>query len=433
VSRRRVTALALGVALGWAGAGPAGAQPTRQQLPGGLTVLVRENTATPVAAASLFVWMGSRWETEDDAGISHLLQQVLLKGTERRSALEIAETAENLGGGIGASADLDYSEIRATALARNWKAMLDLIADVALRPTLPAAEIDGERRATLTALRSRQDQPFSLAMDTLMGRVYGDHPYGRPILGRPAALERTDRARLAAHHQRFYRAPRMILAVSGDVDPRLVMAEVTRLFANAPAGPVEAEPTLPTAAARADRTVIVKPSAQAQVLAGFLAPPTSHADYAAVKVLATALGGGMAGRLFTEVRDKQGLAYSTGGAYPSRRGPGVFFTQLGTAPANQTRAEAAMLGELERIRRDPLSPAELARAKGYLLGQFALDRRTNARLAWYDAFFEALGVGPGFAERYERAVEAVTAGDVQRVARAYLSTPTVVTLGPAAP
>jgi zinc protease len=433
VSRRRAIALAVAAALGWAGTGTAATQPTRQQLPGGLTVVVRENRATPVAAASLFVRMGSRWETEDDAGTAHLLQQVLLKGTERRSALEIAETAETLGGGIAASADLDYSEIRATALGRNWRAMLELIADVALRPTLPAAELDGERRATLTALRSRQDQPFSLAMDTLMSRVYGDHPYGRPILGRAAALERIDRARLAAHHQRFYRAPRMILAVSGDVDARQVMAEAARLFAGAPTGPAEAEPTLPAAATRSDRTVIVKPAAQAQVLAGFLAPPISHADYAAVKVLATALGGGMAGRLFTEVRDKQGLAYSTGGAYPSRQGPGVLFTQLGTAPANQTRAEAAMIGELERVRRDPLSPTELARAKGYLLGQFALDRRTNARLAWYDAFFEALGVGPGFAERYERAVEAVTVEDVQRVARAYLSAPTVVTLGPAAP
>jgi predicted Zn-dependent peptidase len=93
VSRRGATALTLAVALTWAGAGSATAQPARQQLPGGLTVLVRENTATAVTAASLIVRMGSRWETEDDAGISHLLQQVLLKGTEKRSALEIAETA----------------------------------------------------------------------------------------------------------------------------------------------------------------------------------------------------------------------------------------------------------------------------------------------------------------------------------------------------
>jgi predicted Zn-dependent peptidase len=425
--------IAVAAGLAWSTIGAAWAQPLRQQLPNGLTVLVRENAATPVVAASLFVRMGSRWETEDDAGISHLLQQVLVKGTAGRSAVVIAETAEGLGGGISASADMDYSEVRATALARNWKMMLELIADVALRPTLPASEIEAERRAMLTALRSRQDQPYPLAMDTLMSRVYGDHPYGRPVLGRAAALERLDRARLVAHHERFYRARRMILAVSGDIAAREVMAEAKRLFAELPPGPVEPEPSVPAPAARADHTVMVKASAQAQVLAAFLAPPASHPDYAAVKVLATALGGGMAGRLFTEVRDKQGLAYATGAAYPSRRGPGVLFTQLGTAPANQTRAETAMLGELDRIRRERLSPAELVRAKGYLLGQFALDRRTNARLAWYDGFFESLGLSADFAERYARAVEAVTAEDVQRVAQLYLAAPTVVRLGPAVP
>jgi len=430
---RIIWTLALVVATGSATIGVGAAQePRREKLPSGLTVLVRENKSTPVVAASLFVRVGSRWETEQDAGISHLLQQVLVKGTTTRSALEIAETAEGLGGGISASADVDFSELRATALARNWKKMLELMADVALRPTLPDAEIDGERKAMLTALRSRQDQPFPLAMDTVMGRVYGDHPYGRPVLGRPAALERIDRAALVAYHQRFYRAPRMILAVSGDVSAREVMAEVARRFATAAGGEGEPEPTLPAAVARADRTVLVRPAAQAQVLVAFLAPPTSHPDYAAVKVLTTALGGGMAGRLFTEVRDKQGLAYSTGGAYPSRLGPGVLYMQLGTAPANQARAEAAMLGELERIRRDPVNPGELNRAKAYLLGQFALDRRTNARLAWYDAFFEVLGVGPDFADRYARDVEAVTADDLLRVARTYLAAPTIVTLGPTA-
>jgi zinc protease len=430
---RIIWAVVLVILTGWATSGVAAAEePRREKLPSGLTVLVRENTSTPVVAASLFVRVGSRWETEQDAGISHLMQQVLLKGTTTRSALEIAETAEGLGGGISASADVDFSELRATALARNWKKMLELMADVALRPTLPDAEIDGERKAMLTALRSRQDQPFPLAMDTVMSRVYGDHPYGRPVLGRPAALERIDRAALVAYHQRFYRAPRMILAVSGDVSAREVMAEVARRFATAAGGEGEPEPTLPAAVARADRTVLVRPAAQAQVLVAFLAPPTSHPDYAAVKVLTTALGGGMAGRLFTEVRDKQGLAYSTGGAYPSRLGPGVLYMQLGTAPANQARAEAAMLGELERIRRDPVNPGELNRAKAYLLGQFALDRRTNARLAWYDAFFEVLGVGPDFADRYTRDVEAVTADDLLRVARTYLAAPTIVTLGPTA-
>ena len=177
MSPRRAAALALVAAVAWAGAGSAAAQPVRQQLPGGLTVLVRENTATAVAAASLFVRMGSRWETEDDAGISHLLQQVLLKGTEKRSALEVAETAESLGGGIGASADLDYSEIRATALARNWRTMLELIADVALRPSLPVSR--DRRRAPRHP--DRAPQPPGPAVLAGHGHAHEPRLRGSPV------------------------------------------------------------------------------------------------------------------------------------------------------------------------------------------------------------------------------------------------------------
>jgi zinc protease len=151
-----------------------------------------------------------------------------------------------------------------------------------------------------------------------------------------------------------------------------------------------------------------------------------------VKVLTVALGGGMAGRLFTELRDKQALAYSTGALNPSRVQPSVLIAYLGTAPDNAERAEEGMRRELDRIVREPVSPDELARAKAYLLGQFALDRRTNARLAWYQAFFESAGVGHDFARRYVRAVEAVTADDLQRVAQSYLAAPTFVSLRPAA-
>jgi zinc protease len=151
-----------------------------------------------------------------------------------------------------------------------------------------------------------------------------------------------------------------------------------------------------------------------------------------VKVLSVALGGGMAGRLFTELRDKQGLAYSTGALNPSRVQPSVFIAYLGTAPDNAERAEEGMRRELERIAREAVSPDELARAKAYLLGQFALDRRTNARLAWYQAYFESAGVGHDFARRYVKAVEAVTADDLLRVARAYLAAPAFVSLRPPA-
>lgn len=405
----------------------------KERLTNGLTVLVRENPAAPVVAVSLFVRVGSRWETDDNAGVTNLLQQSLVKGTRSRSALEIADAAERIGGSIGASADSDFSEVRGTALARHWARLLELIADVALRPLLPAGELESERRIVLSGIRNRQDQPSPLAFDTLLARLYPGHPYGRPTAGRAPTVQRLDRAAVVAHYQRYYRAGRMILSVSGDVSAREVAAEAARLFVEAPAGDGGPDSALPPVSPLGDRTVLARPSAQTQVLMGFPAPPISHPDYAAVKVLSVALGGGMAGRMFTEIRDKQGLAYSSGAAYPSRVGPGFFLAQLGTAPANAARAEQALLREIDRLRQERLAEMGLRRAKSYLLGQFAMDRRTNARLAWYEAFFEAMGVGHDFPDRYTRAVDAVSAEDVQRVAGAYLSRPTIVILGPAAP
>ena len=433
----RLSGLALGGALcaiaaavAFAEGRPAGTTASKTRLSNGLTLLVRVNPAAPVVAVSLFIRGGARAESEADAGAGHLLHQVMLKGTASRSAIEIAEAAEAMGGSVSASSDADFFEVRGSALARRWRGLLDLIADVALRPSLPPDEIEGERRLILSAMRNRLDQPFPLALDTVMSRLYGSHPYGRPSLGRAAVVERLDRSALLAHHRRHYRAERMIVSVSGDVEQPDVVAAAGRLFGGA--SPGDGGPDVPPSspAAALDRTAVARPSAQAQVLMGFLAPPVSHPDYTAVKVLSTALGGGMAGRLFTELRDKQGLAYSTTASYPTRVGPSFLLAQVGTAPANAGRAEEEVKRQIERLRREPMREEELQRAKSYLRGQFALDRRTNARLAWYGAFFEAAGVGHDFPERYVEAVGRVTAADVQRVAQSYLASPTIVSLGP---
>jgi predicted Zn-dependent peptidase len=431
---RRLAALVL-LSLALATAAPFAwaAEPIqREQTANGLTVLVRENRTVPVVAASVMVRVGTRWEREDNTGITNLLQQVLVKGTQSRTALQIAEEAEDIGGSIGASGDIDTSEIRGTALARHWRRLLDLLADVALRPTLPEAEIEGERRSVQSALKSRADQPFQRAYDTAMGRVYGPHAYALPVLGRGTAVSRLDRTALLEHYRTFYRANRTIVSVSGDVSAREVFAEVRRLFAAMPSGDSAVSERGVSPVSAVGRELVTHPSAQAQIMVAYLGPGIAHKDYAAMKVLSVAVGGGMAGRLFTELRDKQGLAYSTGALNPSRVDPSVLVAYLGTAPANADRAEEGMLRELGRMTRERVTPEELARAKSYLMGLFNLDRRTNARLAWYQAFFEATGVGYDFAERYVQAVEAVTADDLLRVAQAYLTRPAVVNLRPAA-
>jgi zinc protease len=179
--------------------------------------------------------------------------------------------------------------------------------------------------------------------------------------------------------------------------------------------------------------VVERPVQQAQVLVGYLGPTLTQPDYAAVRVLGTVLGGGMSGRLFTELRDKRGLAYSVGVLGTYRTGPSFLITHMGTAPPNAEAAEAGVMGEIDRIRDEEVTERELARAKAYLLGNLAMDRRTNARHAWYMAFFEVTGAGWDFPERYGRAVEAVTVADVTRVAREYLTRPTVVVVQPPRP
>lgn len=403
----------------------------RHRYASGLTLLVRENPTAPVVAVSLQVGMGTRWERPETAGISNLLQHVMVKGTGRRSAQEIAEAAEEIGGSVTASGDTDFSEIRGTALARHWKALLDLVADVALRPSLPPAEIEKERDVILSQIRNRGDLPFPRAFDSLLALLYGSHPYGLPALGRREAVERMDRALLLDHYRRHYRAGGTVLAVSGQVAAAAVVEEVGRLFADLPAGPGPADPALPPPVGATVRQILEHPAAQAQIVVGYLAPPLSHPDYPAVKVLSTLMGGGMSGRLFSELRNKQALAYSVGALHPSRVASSFFLIHMGTAPANLGQAEEGIRREVARIRGERVMEEELHRAKAYLLGNLAMDRRTNARQAWYLAFFELAGVGYEFLDRYVTAVEALSAEDIHRVAGMYLASPTSVVLKPA--
>jgi len=401
------------------------------RLDNGLTVIVRENPVAPVVAIALLVRMGSRWETPDNAGISNFTHAVMVKGTTKRGGAEIAETVAGLGGKISAAGDVDYSGIQASALARFWRELLEVTAELALRPKLAAEEVDRERDWLLSRLQRRRDNASSRAFDELYGKMYGAHPYALPSLGTRESLARIDHAALVAWYRAFYRPERITLAVSGQVSSSEVVAEARRLFGAVPGAALPPEPALAPARPAGGRAAIDAPAQQAQILVGGLAPSLDHPDHAAVKVLSTILGGGMAGRLFVELRDRSALAYTATSYYDPVREPGVLVLYLGTAPASAAQAEQALMREVQKIRDVAVSAADLARAKGYLLGRYQMDRRTNERLAWYLAFYEIEGVGRTYPDRFRRQVEAVTIADVQRAARTYLTTLTTIVLGPA--
>lgn len=427
MSRR---ALALVVLLAVASPAAAEVPVTRHTLSNGMTVLVREDPGVGVVAASLHVRAGSLFETEATAGITNFMQRVLVRGTAKRSALAIVEAAEELGGSLEAVGEVESAELRGAAIARQWEPLLALLAEAALEPTFPVTEVERERRLLLGQLQTRADNPFQRALDTTVRDAYGPHPYAWPALGRAESVTRLSRDALVEHYRSVYRPDRMVLAVSGNVPRGAVLATVERLFRRLPAP--TGVPAIPSVdvTPRGEPRVVERDAKQAQVLVGFLAPPVLHPDYAAGRVLASVLGGGMSSRLFTELRDRRGLAYSVGVVPTTRTGPALFLSYLGTAPANAEAALAGVMAEVERIRGETIGEHELARARAYLLGRLAMERSTSARLASQLAFHELIGAGWDWPQRFARAVESVTAADVARMAQRYLVRPTVVVLRP---
>jgi zinc protease len=408
---------------------PAG-QVARTRLPNGLTVVVRENPAAPVAALTLFLGAGSRDESAATSGVSTLLGRVLIKGTHSRPALALAQAAEDAGGALESATDQEYSELRTRGLARHWRTLLDLLHDVATAPAFAPDEIERERETLLAQIRGLEDQPFQVANRLLSRALFGEHPYGLPVAGSPDTVRRLSRDDLVRHFEASTDPERMVLAISGQVAAADVLDEVARVFGDLPRR--GAAPSFPPPPARpaTPRLGETRPIHQTQVLVGFLAPPIDHADHLPLKLANAILGGGMSGRLFRTLRDEAGLAYAVGSFYPTRREASRVVVYIGTAPTNREAAEEGMMRELGRLRDEPVPAEELARSKAFLAGSFDLDLRTNERQSFYLGFYELMGVGHQYVQGYREGLLAVTSADVQHVARRYLTEPTVVVVGP---
>src|SRR5947209_6540700 len=175
---------------------------TRTRLPNGMTVVVRENPVAPLVAYSLLVKMGTRTETPDNAGISNMLQIMLVRGTEMMNGEEIVAAADRMGGTIDAYGDEDYSEITATALSRSWQSMLELVGDVALRPTVPEGTLTGVRNFLVRQIRNRGEKPFDVAGDRMRAALFGNHPYAWDPIGRRESVEQLTRDTLLAYYRR---------------------------------------------------------------------------------------------------------------------------------------------------------------------------------------------------------------------------------------
>ncbi len=392
----------------------------RFRLSNGLRVFVRENHQLPLVALRAVSLAGLRAETRANNGINHLTSLLLTKGTQHRNAREIAEMTESLSGHIDGFAGKNLLGLQASFLSEKIVEGLDLFLDLLRNPAFSEEEIAIEKGHTLTAIRNEEDSLVHLTMKNFLSTLYPRHPYGFSTLGTAATVRSLRRRDLEKFHQRVVHPGNLVLSVVGDVvaDDLRVRFEEKLSSWKAKTGRTPA-PALPEAPQKPLSITKLKDKHQAHIVYGFLGTHLRHPDRYPLEVMNNVLAG-QGGRLFLELRDKQGLAYAISSSTQEGIEPGYVSVYMGTDPVKLDTALAGIQSELEKIRADLVTEEELDRAKRFIIGNYELDLQKNESIASLLAFYAIYGNAPEEAFRLPERIQAVTRQDILRVARKYL-------------
>ncbi len=397
-----------------------GGQLLREKLPGGGTLLIREERAVPLVAMRT-VWNGGlRAETATDGGWQLLLARLASKGTKTRTAEEIAKQMEEMGGSLGGNSGRNSFGLRAEALSRHFERAWDLFAEATCEPVFRAPEVERETALQKEELRSRDDNPAGAAFQLFAETLFQKHPYRLDLLGNAESLARVDGAQLASLRARLYSPGAAVIAVVGDVDPaevrERVLASIGKNTAAAPAlsPPRESLQTAPRAAVRALE------KAQAHLVLGYPGLSLSSPDRDTLEVLSAILSG-QGGRLFLELRDKKSLAYSVSSFAMEGVDPGYFATYIGCGPGKVSEALAGMREQLAIMRATAPGAAEIDRARTHLIGSQAIGLQRNSARAAIMAFDECYGLGAEWSRGYAERIASVTAEKVRALAESLLA------------
>ncbi len=375
-------------------------------------LVVKPRSRSPLASMAIIRRGGVLHETADVAGVTGLMMRSSVKGTAQRSAARIALDSEGLGGSIGASAGSDLLSWSLTVPSEHFRRGFELMTDVALRPSFPAAEVDRERAVLLADLESLRDDMYRYPLRLLHRAAFGDHPYGFGPDEVEAAAGSLDRDALRRWHAEELADPWVF--VVGDVDPDRV-AEVVAAEMGTPSSTLDDRGTDPTWPAEPTHTVVPRDRAQTALALAFPGPDRADPDRITLRVLANAISG-LGNRLFEELRSRRSLAYTVT-AYPiTRSRGGAFVGYIATSPEREDEARAAFIEELLRLRDEPPSEDELERARRYTVGGWQIRTQTNA--AQLSELAGALLLGEGLDEirEYEARIRGVTRDDVAEAA-----------------
>ena len=364
-------------------------------------------------ALGLWVGTGSRDETPAQAGVSHFLEHLLFKGTERYSAIELNEQFDAIGAAFNAATSKETTHLHARFLDEHTERAFDLMSEMLLAPTMPPDEVDSERQVVIEEIAMYEDEPQDRVHDVLDAAVFGDHPLGRRVLGGADVIGSIPVPDIAGYHGDHYRAPNIVVAAAGSVDHGQLVGFAERFLSPA-SGDGRGEYEAPTGTPSV--SFMQKDTEQYHICFGGPGIDRDDDRRFTLRVLNTIFGGSSSSRLFTEVREKRGLAYAVGSYSESYRDAGMVAMYVGTREANVEEAVEIVARELQKLVSEPVSDGELARAKESVKGRMVLGEESTlarmSRLASGTLFDIPILTLDELIER----IDAVTADDILELA-----------------
>ena len=386
----------------------------RETLANGLRLVTE---AMPhVRSVSIGVWLtrGSRHEPLDHAGIAHFVEHMLFKGTATRSAQDIAQQVDSIGGQLDAFTSKEYAGYYVKVLDEHLPVAIELLSDLVTRPTFAPEEIEREKKVILEEIKMVEDTPDDLVHELFAERFWNGHPLGRPILGTPHSVSALDAGTLKHYFGDAYVARNFVVVAVGNLDHDALRPLIEQAFAAVPiegSAIVEQPPVI-----SADVQIRRKELEQSHVCFGTPGLPQNHPDRYAAYALNTVLGGSMSSRLFQNVREKRGLAYAVFSGLSAYQDTGSFSIYAGCA--NEAVAELidVVIAEIRQLKREPLTSDELRRAKDHLKGSLMLNLESTSSRMSHLARQEIYGDRADTLDEMLDAIERVTTEDVARLA-----------------
>jgi zinc protease len=396
--------------------------PHEDVLSNGLRVIVVEQERLPLVSFRLAFLSGDTSDPADLPGLTDTMADMLLEGTETRTSRQIAEEVARYGATLNAGAGSDYTTVAASTLAAYADPVMELLADVALRPTFPERELELAKDNAQQNLIAQRAQPSFLATEALARVLFGQHPYA-VVAATPESIEALTREKLSEFHRAQFSPTNAFLLVVGDVRREHVLGRAEELFGAWEARPV-AQPSFPAPPERSERTayVVDRPgSAQSNIVVANLAIPRTHPDYFPFLVMHTILGGTASARLFMNLREEKGYTYGAYTQLDARRHAGSFRATAEVRTPVTGASLKEIFYEYERIRAEDVTEKELRDARSYLTGVFPIRLETQEGLVDQLVQMRVQNLPADYLETYRERVQAVTLDEVRRVANLYVT------------